>query len=80
MTVQDDLNALYQAIIAKASGRQVTQAGHKDKQASYANTPLAEMIALYRQLWFKGCGLPELNDLGQPATRRGGPFRMHGRR
>ncbi len=80
MTVQDDLTALYKAIVAKASGKQVSQAGHKDKQASYANTPLSEMIALYRQLWFKDSGLPELNDLGQPAARRGGPFRLHGRR
>lgn len=80
MTVQDDLSALYAAIIAKVQGKQVSQAGHKDKQVSYANTPLKDMIALYRQLWFKSSGLPELDDLGQPATRRGGPFRLHGRR
>lgn len=78
MAVLDDIAALYGAIVARATGKQVSQAGHKDKQASYSATPLADMISLYRQLWYSGCGYPELDDLGRPAARRGGPFRMHG--
>lgn len=73
-----DLAALYAAIIARVTGKQVSQAGHKDKQASYANTPLAEMIRLYRMLWTKESGLPELTDVGQPVVKRGPPARLWG--
>ncbi len=71
--LQADLEALYAAIMARVNGRQVSQTGHKDKQASFANTPLADMIKLYRQLWFVDSGLPELNELSMPTTRRGRP-------
>jgi len=70
-----DLTALYHAIIAKVTGRQVSQAGHKDKQTSFASASLTEMIRLYRQLWTKQSGLPELNELGQPVIKRGPPAR-----
>lgn len=71
------LQSLFSAIIAKTTGKQVSQVGHKDKQASFANTPLTEMIRLYRQLWFKASGLPELDDVGQPVVRRGPVIRFH---
>lgn len=72
--VQADLEALYAAIIARATGRQVTQAGHKDKQTSFASMSLAEMLKLYRQLWTKASGLPDLKDL-DAGPRRGPPAR-----
>ena len=75
VNVQADLEVFYTAIIARASGQQVTQVGHKDKQASYANTPLSEMIRLYRVLWTSASGLPQLNDVGEPVAKRGGPAR-----
>lgn len=75
--VNVDLTTLYHAIIAKVTGRQVSQAGHKDKQTSFANAPLTEMIRLYRMLWTKASGLPELNDLGQPVVKRGPPARFY---
>lgn len=71
-----DLTALYRAIIARSSGRQVTQAGHKDKQTSFAALPLAEMIKLYRQLWWSGSNLPELQELGTSTVRRRRPTRV----
>ena len=74
--VAADLTALYHAIIAKTTGRQVSQAGHKDKQTSFAGASLTEMIRLYRQLWTRASGLPELNDVGQPAIKRGPPARF----
>lgn len=72
--VQADLEALYRAIMDRSRGAQVSQTGHKDKQASFANSSLADMIKLYRQLWFKESGLPFLNDLAMPTTRRGRPL------
>lgn len=74
---QATLQKLFDAIIAKSTGRQVSQAGHKDKQTSFANTPLAEMIRLYRQLWTRDCGLPQLDDVGQPVVKRGPPVRFY---
>jgi len=74
---QATLQALFDAIIARATGRHITQAGHKDKQTSFANTPLSEMIRMYRQLWFKASGLPMLDDVGQPIVKRGPVIRHH---
>ena len=74
---QATLQRLFDAIIARASGKHLTQAGHKDKQASYSAVPLAEMIRLYRQLWFRASGLPELNELGQPVAKRGPVIRHY---
>lgn len=71
-----DLTALYRAIIAKTTGRKVTQAGHKDKQTSFADTPLGEMIKLYRQMWWAGSGLPELQELEASTVRRLRPTRV----
>lgn len=71
------IGQLYAAIFAKVTGQQVTQAGHKDKQTSFASTPLNEMIRLYRQIWFRGCGYPQLNDVGQPVVKRGPPARFY---
>lgn len=71
-----DLTALYRAIIARSSGRQVTQAGHKDKQTSFAALPLGEMIKLYRQLWWKESLLPELQELGTSTVKRMRPTRV----
>ena len=56
--VQADLEELYAAIMARTKGKQVSQTGHKDKQASFANTSLSDMLKLYRQLWFKEIRLP----------------------
>lgn len=75
VNVQADLESLYKAIMAKVSGRQVSQAGHKDKQTSFAGVPLSEMLRLYRQLWTKASGLPDLKDLDAAAVRRGPPTR-----
>lgn len=71
-----DLTALYRAIIAKSTGRQVTQAGHKDKQTSFATLELSDMVKLYRQLWWADSGLPDLADLATPTTRRARPVRV----
>ena len=71
--VQADLEALYGAIIARTTGQQVSQAGHKDKQASFASASLKEMLHLYRQLWTKESGLPDLKDIDMATTRRGRP-------
>jgi len=76
VNVQADLEALYTAIISRVTGRQVSQAGHKDKQTSFANTPLSEMIRLYRSLWTRASGLPELSDTGEPVMKRGRPARF----
>lgn len=73
--IQADLEALYRAIIAKSTGRQVSQAGHKDKQTSFANASLSEMLKLYRQLWTKESGLPDLNELEVSTATRGRPIR-----
>jgi len=71
------LQAIFDAIIAKTTGRQVSQAGHKDKQTSFASVPLAEMIRLYRMLWKAESGLPLLDDVGQPFVKRGPPARHY---
>lgn len=71
------IGTLYQAIIVRATGKAVSQAGHKDKQSSFASVPLTEMIRLYRQLWFRASGYPELNDVGQPVVKRGPPARFY---
>lgn len=73
--VQADLEALYSAIMARMTGKQVSQAGHKDKQASFASAPLKDMLHMYRQLWTPDCGLPDLKDVEQSSTRRGPPAR-----
>lgn len=73
VNVQADLEALYAAIMARATGKAVSQTGHKDKQASFANTSLADMLKLYRQLWTAESGLPDLATLDAPTTRRGRP-------
>lgn len=73
VNVQADLEALYAAIIARSTGKQVIQAGHKDKSAGYAQTPLKEMLHLYRSLWTKASGLPDLKDMEQSTIRRGPP-------
>jgi len=70
------LGVLYAAIIARATGTHVSQAGHKDKQTSFSSVSLNEMIRLYRQLWFRGSDYPELNDVGQPVVKRGPPARF----
>jgi hypothetical protein len=70
------VGVLFDAIMARASGRQVSQAGHKDKQTSFSSTPLNEMIRLYRAIWTRETGYPELSDLGQPVTKRGPPARF----
>jgi hypothetical protein len=71
------IGQLYAAIIAKTTGRQVVQAGHKDKQTSFSGASLSEMVNLYRQLWFRGCGYPELTDPSQPFVKRGPPARFY---
>lgn len=71
-----DLTALYRAIMARSLGRQVSQAGHKDKQTSFAAVPLGEMIKLYRQTWWADSGLPELQELTTSTTRRIRPTRV----
>ncbi|MGE0022099.1 MAG: hypothetical protein AB7S70_00520 [Hyphomicrobium sp.] len=80
MTTQEEkivqIGQLYTAIIARATGKQVSQAGHKDKQTSFSPASLNEMIRLYRSLWFRGCGYPQLSDLGQPVVERGPPARF----
>lgn len=71
-----DLTALYRAIIAKSTGRQVSQAGHKDKQTSFANSSLEEMLKVYRQLWWEDSGLPDLQELAATTVRRARPVRV----
>lgn len=71
-----DLTALYRAIIAKTTGRQVSQGSHKDKQTAFANVPLAEMLKMYRQLWWADSGLPELNELEGSTVKRHRPVRV----
>ncbi len=69
-----DLAALYDAIMARTTGRAVQQAGAKSRQVSYANVPLDEMIKLYRQLWAQcgsGSGLPLLDELEHSTAKRG---------
>lgn len=48
--VVSDLEALYAAIMARATGRQIASAGHKDKQSAFTSATLEEMIKIYRQL------------------------------
>jgi len=78
MTVLADLKALYAAIIAKSTGGQVQSAGHKDKTVSYASASLADMLKLYRQLWYRDSGLPDLKELDETTARRGPPARIYG--
>lgn len=74
-TAGQQLTDLYNAILARGSGKAVTSAGHKDRSVAYADTPLKDMIALYRTLWTKALGeetgLPLLNELGQVSGNRG---------
>ncbi len=74
-TSAQQLTDLYNAILARGAGRHVQSAGHKDRNVSYADTSLKDMIALYRALWTKALGdetgLPLLNELGQVAGNRG---------
>ncbi len=74
--IQADLEALYAAIIARASGKQVSQSGHKDKQASFVGTPLKDLIRLYRSMWFKESGLPDIADIERAVTRRAKPIHV----
>lgn len=70
--VAADLADLYKAVIAKAKGDQVQSVGHKGRTAAYADASLADLIKLYRMLWFKGCGSPELPaDLDASVATRG---------
>ena len=78
VNLQADLEALYNAIIAKQTGRQVQSAGHKDKTASFAMSSLSDLIKIYRQLWFKESGLPYLQDLAASSAKRGPPARFYG--
>ncbi|MGE3064124.1 MAG: hypothetical protein AB7K67_00940 [Hyphomicrobiaceae bacterium] len=74
MTCSTDLAALYEAIMARTTGKAVQQAGAKSRQVSYANVPLGEMIKLYRQLWRqcgKDSGLPLLDELDASTAQRG---------
>jgi hypothetical protein len=81
MTVnaQADLEAIYATIMARATGKQVSQASHKDKSASFANASLSDLIKLYRQLWTPASGLPDLKELEATTIRRGPPARPFGR-
>lgn len=75
--VQADLESLYAAIIARTTGKQVQSAGHKDKNTAFSSASLSEMLKLYRQLWTKESGLPDLAELEQSTVRRGPPARPY---
>lgn len=75
---QVTLQQLHDAIVARATGKQVQSAGHKDKTLAHAQTSLSDMIKLYRQLWFAESGLPDLKDIDQSTARRGPPARVYG--
>lgn len=77
-TPQENLQALYDAIIAKSTGKQVQSAGHKDKTVAYAQSSLGDLLKLYRMHWVASSGLPDLKDLDQSTARRGPPARVYG--
>ena len=63
---------LYQAIMDTAKGEQVASVGHKGRTAAYNGAQLKDQIKLYRMIWFKGCGSPELTaDLDASLATRG---------
>ena len=73
---QQDLAALYEVIMARLQGRQVSQAGHRGRSIAYAETSVGDLIKLYNQLWLQcgaSSGLPQLNPLDMPVGRRGRP-------
>jgi hypothetical protein len=77
--VAADLRAIYDTIIARMTGKQVQSAGHKDRSAAYAQTDTKDLIKIYRMLWTKDSGLPDLKDLDASVATRGTfRIRLHG--
>lgn len=72
-----DLQALYAAIVARMTGQQVQSGSHKDRSASYAATPLEQMVRMYQSLWVANkaaaqqAGLPYLQDPSIVQAQRG---------
>lgn len=63
---------LYAAIIARVKGEQANSVGHRGRTVAYSTTSLGDMVKLYRMLWFRGCGSPELpSDLDASVATRG---------
>lgn len=67
---------LFEAIDARATGKQVSGAGAKGRSVSYSNSSLDDMIRLYRQLWqacpdAKTSDLPLLAEPGASTVQRG---------
>lgn len=72
-----DLHGLYAAIVARMTGQQVQSGSHKDRSASYAATPLEQMVRMYQSLWTANkaaalaAGLPFLQDPSIVQAQRG---------
>ena len=74
MSCEDDLLALYDAIINLGKGQQLVRISHDDTTSDYTPADLDTLLDLYRLL-FNQCGantdLPRLDRTAM--TRRGGP-------
>ncbi len=77
------LRELKAVIDARMLGRQVQSVGHKGRQMAYAETPVKDLIAYYRQLWAQcpaaQAELPELKPLDAAVGTRGKPAVFVGR-
>lgn len=78
-----NVRALYDAIMAKSTGRQVQSMGHRGRDMSYSEMDVKDMISLYRQLW-QQCPdaqvqLPDLKPLDAVTGTRGRPAQFLGR-
>jgi hypothetical protein len=72
INLQADLEQLYSAIMDRVKGQQVTAVGHKGRNVAYDSVSLADMVKMYRMLWTRESGLPELPvDLEANVASRG---------
>ena len=74
MSCEDDLQALYDAIIRLGKGDQLVRVSHDGSTSEYTPTDLDTLLDLYRLLYNQcgaGTDLPRLDRTAM--ARRGGP-------
>ena len=74
MSCEDDLKAIYDAIIALGKGQQLVRVSHDGTSSDYTPADLDTLLDLYRLLYNRcgaGTDLPRLDRTAM--VRRGGP-------
>lgn len=75
MSCLDDCRELYTAIKARSMGKSLQSSGHKERNVSFSNADLGQMIKLYIQLRSQCTAaqaeLPALTELDASTGSRG---------